>query len=33
VTLDGRGHLLVVGDIGWSDGAWHHVAATFTGAM
>ena len=26
------GQLLVVGELGWSDGKWHHVAATFKNA-
>jgi hypothetical protein len=29
VTLDGIGHLLVVGELNWADRKWHHVAATF----
>lgn len=29
VTLDGIGHLLVVGELNWADLQWHHVAATF----
>lgn len=29
MTLDGIGHLLVVGELNWADRKWHHVAATF----
>lgn len=26
------GHLLVVGELGWSDGRWHHIVATWRNA-
>eukprot|EP01043_Picozoa_sp_COSAG02_P055780 COSAG02_NODE_6525_length_3519_cov_3.419298_3_plen_92_part_00 len=29
MTLDGIGHLLVVGELNWADQKWHHVAVTF----